>query len=203
LYVDTTGNDNTGDGTAALPYASVTKALSAVPGSFRDKVITINVSGEYHEDVVIRGFSGVVNLYTAGITRFRSLLVEGCSVYQHGSQLNFTNGIRLDHGATYVGNSLMYVSSAGSIGINVRNGSTFVLYNTATLSNTTSAAMEVSGCSYAYVSILAGASNTTGIRADTGGTACYGTINITATTRHVTNTGGRIYSGAQASIPSY
>lgn len=204
LYVDPSGNDTTGNGSSASPFATFMRALAAIPKNFNNAVVTIDVgAGEYAEDIVIRDFSGVLNIYSAGIVRFQSLTVERCSIYQYGFQTNFTNGISLNYGATYTGQSMMYVSGTRSIGVSVRNGSTFVLYNTVTISNTTSAAIEVSGGSRAYVSTLAGTNNNTAIRADTGSIASYGTINITATTRHFTNTGGRIYTGAQTSVPNY
>lgn len=204
IVVDPTGNDSTGKGTAAAPYATVTKALSSIPKNLNDKIVTIDIgAGTYNENVVIRGFSGVINIYSAGIVRLQSLTVEGSRVYQYGSQTNFTNGLVLNNGAVYVGQSLMYVTGTNAIGVNVQNGSTFVLYNTASISNTTDAALVATGGSRAYVTTLAGTSNITGIRADTGSTVCYGTMNITATTQRFTNTGGRIYSGAQTSAPNY
>lgn len=204
VVVDPTGNDTTGAGTAAAPYASITKALSAIPKNLSDKVVTIDIgSGTYNENVVIRGISGVINLYSAGVVSVQSLTVDGCKVSQQGSQMNFPRGITLINGACYIGRSLMYVSGSNAIGVKVHDGSTFVLYNTATISNTTSAAMEVSSGSRAYVATLAGTSNTIGLRVDTGGIAAYGASNIAATTQRVTNTGGRIYSAAQTSIPNY
>lgn len=197
IYVSPTGNDNTGDGTISNPYGTITKAIESIPNNFSRKAVGINIAaGTYEEDVIIRGFDGVLKWYSNGVVNVRSLLVEGCSVYQYGSQTNFKRGIVIDNGASYTGQSLMYVSEASSIGIAVRNGSRFVLYNTATVSNTTSAAIEVSGSSMLYISIVAGNSNAIGIRADTGSVAGYGTMNMTATTARISNTGGRIYTGS-------
>lgn len=204
VYVDPTGNDTTANGSPTAPFASVTAAINFLPKNLAGKVVKIDIgAGQYEEDVVIRGFNGIVNMYSSGIVRIQSLTVEGCTVYQYGTQTNFPGGVRLNYGATYVGQSITYVSAAGSIGVSVLNGSTFILYNTLSVSNTTSAAIEVSGGSTFYASIVAGTANTLGIRADTGSVASYGSINITATTRHFTNTGGRIYTGAQSSVPNY
>lgn len=200
VYVATTGSDDTGDGTAASPYRTINKAVESIPGSFGINSVKINISaGTYDEDVVLRGFSGVLSLYSAGIVNIRSMLVEGCSVYQYGSQTNYKRGLIIDYGGSYIGQSIMYISEAGYSGLVVRNGSRFVLYNTATVSNTTSVAIEVTGSSMLYISIIAGTSNTTGLRVDTGSVASYGSMNMTATTLRVTNTGGRIYTGSQLS----
>lgn len=204
IFVDPTGSDSTGNGSSTSPYASITAALNSIPKNLSGRTVTIDIgAGQYDENVVIRGFSGTINLYSSGVVRIQSLTVENSVVYQYGTQTNFPGGIRLNHDAAYIGQSLTYVSAAGSIGVSVLNGSTFILYNTLSISNTTSAAIEVSGGSRFYASTVAGTSNTLGIRADTGGMASYGAINITATTRHITNTGGRVYTGAQTNAPNY
>lgn len=204
LFVDTRGNDDTGTGSSSAPFATITKALSSLPKSTSGKSVTVNIgAGTYTEDVVISGFSGVINLYSSGVVNVQSLAITGCSVYQSGTQMNYQKGIILTRGACYVGSSLMYVSNAGATGIKVYEGSTFVLYNTATVSNTTSAAVEASTGGRVYIATIAGTSNSIGMRADTGGTICYGNTSIAATTQRVTNTGGRIYTGAQTSVPNY
>lgn len=200
VYVSTAGNDTTGNGTSVSPYRTITKAVESIPNNFGRNTVEINIAaGTYEEDVVLRGFDGVLKWYSNGVVNVRSLLVEGCSVYQYGSQTNFKRGIVIDYGASYIGQSIMYVSEAGYSGVVVRNGSRFVLYNTATVSNTTSAAIEVSGSSMLYISIVAGNNNAVGIRADTGSVAGYGSINMTATTQRISNTGGRIYTGSSLS----
>lgn len=198
LYVNaSTGNDTGGTGTDASPFKTISAALATLPSNLGSKTVGLNIAaGTYEDDVVLRGFNGVLKLYSAGVVNIRSMRVEGCCVYQYGSQTNFKRGIALDYGASYTGQSIMYVSEANSIGISVRNGSRFVLYNTATISNTTSAAIEASGSSMIYISIVAGNSNTVGIRSDTGSVVGYGTINMTATTQRISNTGGRIYTGS-------
>lgn len=200
VYVSaSTGNDN-GIGTAASPFKTIAKALASIPSNIGSSVVEINITaGTYDEDIIIRGFNGLIKLYSAGVVNMGSLRVEGCDVYQYGSQTNYKRGLALEYGATYVGQSIMYISEASYTGLAVRNGSKFVLYNTVTVSNTTSVAIEVSGSSMAYISIIAGTNNTTGVRADTGSVVGYGSINIGATTQRVSNTGGRIYTGSSLS----
>lgn len=204
IYVSTTGNDNTGDGTASRPYATVTKALNSIPKNLNGNVVEINIgAGTYSENAVIRGFNGVLQLYASGVVTIQSVVVEGCRIYQYGTQVSFPGGLTVDHGASWVGQSTLYSSGASLSGVIVKNGSTFVQYNTVTISNKTSAAVDVSSGGRLYASTIAGSGNSIGMRADSGGTLCYGSASIAATTQRFTNTGGRIYSGAQTSVPNY
>lgn len=198
VYVNaSTGNDSTGAGTSASPYKTIAKALASIPSNVGDKVAEINIAaGTYDENLTIRGFGGLIKLYTAGVVNIGSLRVEGCNVYQYGSQTNYKRGLVLEHGACYTGSSIMYVSEAGTVGIGVRNGSKFILYNTATVSYTTSVAIEASGSSMIYIATVAGTSNPIGLRSDTGSVIGYGSMNMTATTARISNTGGRIYTGS-------
>lgn len=204
VYVDgSTGNDSTADGSGSKPFKTITAALNSIPRNTGSSTITLDIgAGTYQENLVIRGFTGALHLYTAGVVNVWSLAISGCNVYQSGTQFNVQRGVTLTNGATYVGNSIMYISSATS-GVLAQNGSTFVLFNTLTISNASSVAVEASSCGRVYASILAGSSNSIGARADTGGTISYGSMSLAATTQRITNTGGRIYSGAQTSIPNY
>lgn len=198
VYVNaSTGNDTAGTGTAASPYKTINKALNSIPSNIGNKVVGLNIAaGTYDEDLIISGFNGLLKLYTAGVVNIGSLRVESCNVYQYGSQTNYKRGLVLEYGATYTGQSLMYISEAGYTGVSVRNGSRLVMYNTVTVSNTTSVAIEASGSSMIYISIVAGNTNTIGLRADTGSVIGYGSMNMTATTQRISNTGGRIYTGS-------
>ena len=202
VYVSTSGSDDTGAGTEASPYRTITKALSTIPRIIGDKVVTLYIAtGTYNESVVISGFTGVLAINTAGAgpVTVSSLTIDGCNVTHTGAQLNATNGVVLTNGATFRGNAAMYVGSS-AIGYAVKTGSTFIVLNTITASNATSAGLEVSEQGQAYVSTIGGTGNTVGIRADTGGVACYGSMVMSASTLRVTNTGGRIFSGPQSGV---
>ena len=61
IYVATTGNDDTGNGTSANPYKTITKALSVAPKNLAGLSITIHIAtGTYAETVAIKGFTGGV-----------------------------------------------------------------------------------------------------------------------------------------------
>lgn len=204
VYVSASGSDTTGNGTAARPYATITKALSVLPRAFGDKTVTISIAaGTYLDRVDIRGFSGVLNINTTGLTTITSLTVEGCAVTHTGSQMNVQQGIVLKNNASFNGTAIIYVGGSNSTGISVSSGSSFTVLQTVTISNSTYVAMDVYNAGRVYVATLGGSNNATGVMATSGGIVTYGSMSLAATTQRVTNTGGKIYTGAQASVPNY
>lgn len=203
VYVNaSSGNDNTGTGSAAAPYKTISKALSVMQRVMGQYDVTLDITGSFTESVTIRGFTAPLTIHNSALASVQSMLIDGCAVLHSGGQLNCTRGLTLRNGATYTGYAPMYVGT-GTVGVSLNNGSTLTLFNTFTISNTTSIALEVSGCSRAYISAIAGTNNATGVLADTGGVVAYGSMSLAAVTQRVTNTGGRIYSGAQSSTPNY
>ena len=58
IYVASTGDDNTGDGTIEQPYRSIQKAVDTIPKLIeKDHFIKVS-EGEYDEEVIIKGISG-------------------------------------------------------------------------------------------------------------------------------------------------
>lgn len=204
IYVKTTGNDATGTGDYTTPFATVTKALSVIPKNLDGKEITIDIAaGSYNERLLISGFNGLITLQPSGVVTIQSLTIDGCSVYLSGYQLNCTNGIVLTNGATFEGRSAIYIGGNNTVALSVQSGSAFVLFATLTVSNSTSTAIEAYGMGRIYVATLSGSNNKTGMLASNGGVITYGSTSISATTARVTNTGGRIYTEAQTSMPNY
>lgn len=208
IVVTTNGNDTTGNGTVSSPYRTIGKALSVLPKNLGDKAVTITVwDGTYNEDVVIAGFSGILTLNCSGIVRVNRLTVESSFVIHSGSQLNVvtTGGTAatVRNGGVLISTSTIYVSGS-AIGIEVSYNGTLISTYTVTISNTTSTALDVYWGGRAYIVTLAGTGNgPTGMSASGGGIIQYGSTSLVATTRQTTNTGGRIYTGAQASVPNY
>ena len=56
--------------------------------------------------------------------------------------------------------------------------------------------------SYVYIATLEGSLNNNGVQASSA-IASIGSVASIATTQYITTGGGRIYTGAQASVPSY
>ena len=203
VYVSPTGNDSSGKGTAASPYATVTRALSAVPRAMHDKALTINIAaGTYADSVTISGFTGIVLLNTTGVATIQRLIIDGCSVLHNGSQLNVQQGIIARNGASFSGTAIIYVGGENSVGISVSSGASVVVLQTVTISNA-SIALDVYTNGRFYAATLGGSNNSTGVMAYSGGVVSYGLMNLDATVERSTNTGGKIYTGAQASVPNY
>jgi hypothetical protein len=75
VYVATTGNDTTGDGTSAKPYGTINYALSTIPKNLCGYAATIFVAdGTYDEAVFISGFTnGAIRLRRNGNIELNSL----------------------------------------------------------------------------------------------------------------------------------
>lgn len=221
LYVSTAGNDVTGDGSSAAPYATVQKAVDSLPKWLDGHMATISIAGgTYNERVDINGFQGGIlvigdanktaivrgvqvtasSLVRLNVDITRSTAVGG------GTPLNVRLGSRVQLGRDCVINA----SSASTSGIVVESGSElsalvdiFGYMTKTTVSNCGYYAIYATGGSRVALGEIAGSGNGTGLYAADGGVISYSTRSLSATTMNVTVSGGRIYSGAQTSIPNY
>lgn len=212
VYVSTAGSDALGDGTAANPYATITKALNSIPRNLNgyDALISI-AAGVYDEDVNITRFSGgnvVLTGATGNSVAIRSLLVSfGVMCQVTNVDLSVTGSFS-DVGIGVTNASLACASTVRIIG-SLLNGvymNTNAVCNFATLevSNTTTNAIFATHNSIAFIEALQGENNSgIGIRCARGAKVAYSVSSLGAATAHFVINGGRIYSGAQTSIPNY
>ena len=219
VYVSPTGNDMTGDGTSAKPYATIQAAVDSLPKVLDGHIATISIAaGTYAGRVVMSGFQGgIVELGVAGRSvTVNGIQISGCSVVRVN--------ISVTRSATYVG-SLFIVRNGSHVQINnpitingasaeisgivVESGSTLIALPDATsalkttINNCVYNAIYATGGSRVSMVDLAGSNNGVGIRSDGGSVVSYSTRTLTATTANITTNGGRIYTGAQTSIPNY
>lgn len=209
VYVSLSGDDTAGDGTYASPYRTIQRAINSLPKNLGGRAVAVDIDGgNYGEEIVISGFSGVLKLISTGLTVVKKLTVEGSTVVHSGSQMNFLPvtgvGITVQNSGTFVSAGPLYVGN-GTTGAAVTYGGRLVVTGTLTVSNTTQNGIDVYWGGRAYIGTLAGNSNTgVGMAATNGGIIQYATLSLaTSGTRQLTNGGGRIYSGAQSSIPNY
>ena len=209
VYVALTGNDVTGTGTYASPYRTIQKAISVLPKNLNGRTVTVDIdAGNYGEDVTISGFSGVLKLHAAGLTVIKRLTIDNCCVVHTGNQINMLpvtgTGITLQNNGVLISGGPLYVGN-GTKGAEVLYGGKLVCTGTLTISNTTQVAIDVYWGGRAYIGTLAGTGNTaTGMSATVGGFIQYSSFSLSATgTRQLTRGGGRIYTGAQSSVPNY
>lgn len=217
VYVNgKTGNDLTGDGTSALPFATIQKAVGALPKWLDGHTATIDIAeGTYEGRVVLEGFQGgVLNLGVAG----RAVTVRGIQVTSCATvRLNVAEIIRT---ANVVG-TLLAIRGRSDVVIGGRfvvDGmaaeiSGIVAEANSTVSVADSALLITRNCAYNAVYAtggsrialagIAGANNGVGLRSDSGSMISFTSRSIEATTANITTNGGRIYTGAQTSIPAY
>lgn len=216
VYVATTGSDTGGDGTAGAPYATIQKALDSIPKVLNGKHITIDIAaGTYPERVQIDGFSG--GRLTLGVSG-RTVTVNGISVWSSSFvRLNISN---ITYSSAFPGtlfyggaNSEVFVVSNMelkgngnvAVGIGFEQGSTLTTASTAiTVAGTTTAAVQANTGAKIVFYRVAGSENTgSALRADNGGVITYDVRTVEAPTLFLTNSGGKIYRGAQTNAPEY
>lgn len=207
VYVATTGSDAVGDGSQASPFATITKALSAIPKNLNGFSATINIAaGIYSENVTIQHF-GNGNLALTGVSgasvTVTSMLVDNVKTLE-------INNISLNISGSFlhlIGSNVRVLSpfsaSGGQYGVYVSYFSKAVFTNTVTINNTTANAIISTNGSTVYIQRLAGSGNNVALSSTRGAVCAYGVNESTSAILYYTADGGRIYTGAQTQIPNY
>ena len=202
LYVDGSGNDATGNGSASAPYKTINKALSVVPHNLSGHSVIISIdAGTYPEIVEISGYSGTIVLSgnSGALVTVNGFRVSGADVEISNIILAVSSGVFVTNGGTLTGDGAMRISGNS---LTVNYGALFNL-SSLTISNASGYAVEVNRGGRFFATTLSG-TNVNGIRCQTGGIAGFGTNGFTITgTQYMTATGGRIYSDSQYSIPEF
>lgn len=207
IYVTTSGSDFSGDGTETKPFKTIQNAINSIPKDLGNQEITINVgSGTYSEEVMISGFYGGMLRLAVGSITISSLTIYDSFVVVSGDSLTIaasgkTYGIHCHRGA----NVILQINTTIT-------GSTNGIYNVYGSRLSARNAVTINSCTYAvvcnfaalaYIFSLSGSKNNNGIQAS-GGIATIGSVVASmASTLYLTSNGGRIYTGSQASVPSY
>jgi hypothetical protein len=213
VYVSTAGSDTLGDGTAANPYATINKALSVFPKNLNGYEAIINLApGTYSEDVLIeRTFGGLVILDGAvgASVNMRSLRVfNDASVHVRNISLDMTgsiysNAITVDNASLILLNDISVTGSPGVAISATRNGFVCAL-GVLSVNGISNSVIYASNCASVYAGTLRGSVPSGAlVRAMSGAMVAYGASEIAASVTSVTVSGGRVYSGAQASVPNY
>lgn len=203
LYVSTSGNDTTGDGSTSAPFKTIGKALSIIPHTMSGHSALISIAaGTYPEWVELYGYDGQITFAgTSGAT----VTISGFRVDE--TKLGINNiTLRVNSGVFVTGNSSL--TGTGTLHVNgytltVNYNASFDMPNVI-VDNASGYAIEVNRNGRLFASTISGSGNTSGIRCQTGGVVTFGTNNLGVSgTQYMTATGGRIYSGSQQSIPNY
>ena len=219
LYVNgTTGDDSTGDGSSAAPYKTVQKAVDSLPKQLNAHTATISIAaGTYAEDLQVNGFQG--GLLNIGDP-------DGPSVTLQSIWVDFSSFVRVNITALVNTGSAGLVAHSGSnveiwseliidcgggysSGITATTGSTIGFSTdlfgilSISVSNCRFAAVYAGTGAMVHLTGIKGSGNSIGLRAEQGGVITYETSSLEATTATVAAMGGRIYAGAQTSVPNY
>ena len=207
IYVSKSGNDASGDGSASLPFATIQHAIDSIPKDIGDREIIIDIAaGTYSEDVVISGFSGAPLRFNVAAITISSLSVYDSCVILNGSTITIaangkTYGLYCHRDSNVICQTDLVINGSDN-GIYCGYASRLTARKTTTINSCTFAVSCMFGA-IAYIVNLGGSKNNNAIQA-AGGIVFLGTIAAAmASTMYVTTAGGRIFTGSQASVPSY
>ena len=207
VYVSTSGSDASGDGSESYPFRTIQHAINSVPKNLENKAITINIaSGTYAEDVEVSGFSGGSIRLAFGTVTISTISFYESNAILSGTALSIaasgkTYGFYCHRGSNVICQIPLTITGS-SYGLFVGYGGRFAGRNKITINSCTYAATSTYSA-LLYALELDGSKNNNGVQA-AAGIAMIGTIaSAMASTLYITTVGGRIYTGSQASVPTY
>lgn len=212
IYVATTGNDTTGDGSAGAPYATITKAKSVIPKNLNGFMATINIAaGTYVEAVTLYGYhGGKFRLTTSGTVNINSMTITDCAEVVFGGTGSYIFGTGSVPNVLLIQQSIVTTSTTVTISV-AGTTETGAIFDSSIISifgtfsfGTNDAGLYARYGAQVYINAISGGTVVSyGIVAQSGGQVSYTTASYTAGTLTVTQSGGRIYTGAQTSVPNY
>ena len=207
IYVSTSGNDASGDGSENNPLASIQKAIDSISKNLNNKEITIVVAaGTYAEDVRISGFYGGMLRINFNNAVINSLTIADTNVTIAGTALSIGKSSSLT--TMYINNGANVIChvpltiTGGLAGLQANNGSKFIATQNVTI-NTALYALLAEHASIVYIYNLKGSGSDTGVLADSAFIILNSIDQNIASTQYATESGGRIYANSQTSIPNY
>ena len=212
IYVATTGNDTTGDGSAGAPYATITKAKSVIPKNLNGFMATIDIAaGTYVEAVTLHGYhggkfmlttSGTVNINSMTITDCAEVVFVGTGSYIFGT--GSVDNVLIIQQSIVTTSTTVTISVAGTTGTGAVFDSSIIGISGTFSFGTNSNGLYARYGAQVYINAISGGTVVSGgIIAMSGCQVSYTTASYTAGTLTVTGSGGRIYAGAQTSVPNY
>jgi hypothetical protein len=205
VYVATTGSDATGNGSQTAPYATINKALSTIPKNLNGFTATINIAaGTYDENVSVTNFGNGFLKFSGNdgdmitVTRFEILNVKLAEITEISLTIPNSYFYVLASGVRVATN---IIANGGVYGVYATNGSTLVCAGTVEVNNTTNYAIVTTSGSRCFIQNIIGTNNKVMAASTLGGIFTYGTSTLSSTSQFYTDTGGRVFSGAQTNAP--
>lgn len=206
IYVSASGNDASGDGSASLPFRSIQKAIDSISKNLANREVTINIaSGTYSENIEVAGFYGGTLRFELGEVVIKSFVLYETNVIINGTSLTLNAsgniyGFRCHRGANAIFQCALTVNGSTN-GVFVSYGSRFSCRSVAV--NSCTNAVVCNFAAQLYIGTLTGSKNNNGVSCSGGVASFESVLASMASTLYATTAGGRIYTGAQASVPSY
>ncbi len=222
-YLSPTGNDTIGDGTAGNPWFSINKANSAIPSNLNGYTATINMAaGTYNYSGTNQNITGCNNgtvildgAYSGtGAAARPATIIQNAILYVRNSNVVGINSIDLRPNAVrgivcegsfvkFINIIITGISTTWGLQLNYQTRASFPYdiasrsYNA--INDCILGIVVTDGHLTGYYGVV-GTGNTTG-------TSCSSLVQLPAspdgTTKYLTSNGGRIYVGAQTSVPDY
>ena len=209
------GDDLNGDGSASAPFATIQRAIDALPKNLNGYTATIDiVFGEYPERIVVNGFTGgklVIGTMGDAVTVNGIDIIGSSFVELNITTLTYSadypgNLIRVSNGShVYLGRQITMDCGGQSInGISATYNSTVSAAQglTITINNSNGTAVMSTGGSVVSLYKVAGTNNFGGLSASMGGLLTYDSSTVESYLGDDAWAGGRIHTGAGVSALS-
>lgn len=208
VYVSRNGNDVNGTGEIGLPFATIQKAVDAIPKFLNGHTVTINIAdGIYNEKVVCKGFAGgkLIIGTNSSDPYVTAIEIDGCSDvelnvarFQVGSAtgselLKVTNGSNV-----FIPFITTFNGSGGNVtGILASHGGLvcFALNTNIAVNSCSTAAVVATMGGQVVLCDVTGSDNQFGLVATMGGTITLRNTTISSSWGDNAESGGRIIEG--------
>lgn len=211
VYVSATGSDINGDGNSDAPFATIQKAINALPKNLDGHKAEISVGfGVYAERIKVEGFSGGrlaigkqgEDFTINGIEVINSSFVESnIAKIQRDTGSNLPLFTAKDGSNVIIGNNITVDGKNADVyGIVAENGSHVVTANNKTITcNNCSMAVSATWCSFVSISTITGSGNTFGLSATQGSIVSYKTDTLSKMWSNNADSGGLVLTGKNSS----
>jgi hypothetical protein len=212
VYVSTTGNDITGDGSATAPYKTIQNAVDAIPKHLGGYTATISIDwGLYKERVTVEGFTsgrllisrpGELAIIEGGIDIINSSFVE-TNIYQidRNSESSRPLFVAKDGSKVMIGSDMIFEGKNMSVTAMVveQNSHLVTGYNVTITCNDCVGSVIAQWCSFASLNNVTGSGNMIGFSASQGGIVSYKTDTLEKMWSNNADSGGLVLTGQNSS----
>lgn len=211
VYVSTTGNDVSGDGSSDAPYKTIQKAVDSIPKHLDGYTAQITIAnGTYPERVTVEGFTSgrvVVGRY-GDLFTINGIDIINCSFVETNiSRIERLSGnsrplfVAKDGSNVFMdGNMVLDGIDGGVTGAVIEKNSHFVTGNTTRLTcNNCAMAVSAQWCSFVSLNEVTGTGNVFGLSASQGSIVSYKTDTLSKSWSNNADSGGLVLTGNNSS----